>query len=152
MTETEIQECKDMFKHFDRNKNGTIDIDELQDVMLALWLNPTREEMEREMNRFAKDKKELTFDEFLDFMAEQESPEDAEQELRAAFSQFDKNGDGTISVTELRERMIEMGCPMDDDQVAEMMKEADMDGNGVIDIDEFVAVMMQQNSQQSAQP
>ena len=28
-----------------------------------------------------------------------------------------------------------MGCPMDDDQVEEMMKEADMDGNGVIDID-----------------
>ena len=48
--------------------------------------------------------------------------------------QFDKDGSGEIDIDELRQRLGEMGCDMDDQQVEQMMREADQNGDGKIDI------------------
>ena len=46
---------------------------------------------------------------------------------------FDANGDGRISVEELRHVMVNLGDPLTDEEVDEMMREADKDNDGYVD-------------------
>lgn len=54
------------------------------------------------------------------------------QEYVDAFKAFDKNGDGVISASELRQVMQHMGERLNDKEIDDMIKEADMDGDGQI--------------------
>jgi calmodulin len=47
----------------------------------------------------------------------------------------------TISAEELRHVMTTLGEVLSDEEVDEMIKEADKDGNGIIDFNEFVDMM-----------
>lgn len=57
---------------------------------------------------------------------------DKEQELREAFRVFDRNGDGFISAPELRHVMTNLGEKLTDEEVEDMIKEADLDGDGLV--------------------
>jgi len=64
------------------------------------------------------------------------------KELKEAFSIFDKNGDGGISIGELRIFLETLGQKPTDREVAALMKEVDSNGNGEIDFDEFLQMMV----------
>ena len=68
----------------------------------------------------------------------------AEEELREAFNVFDKDGNGFISASELRHVMVNLGERLTDEEVDEMVREADIDGDGQINYEEFVKMMMSQ--------
>lgn len=68
-------------------------------------------------------------------MAKKMNAVDSEQEIREAFKVFDKEGTGSISSAYLRHIMTTMGDRLSDDEVDEMIQEADMDGDGDIDYD-----------------
>ena len=58
---------------------------------------------------------------------------DTEQELYNAFKVFDKDGSGTISSDELRNVLKSLGEDLTDEEVDEMIKLADRNGDGSID-------------------
>merc|ERR1712173_411860 len=62
-------------------------------------------------------------------------------EFKEAFSLFDKDGDGTISTKELGTVMNSLGQKPTPQELENMIKEVDTDGNGEIDFDEFLAMM-----------
>jgi len=76
-------------------------------------------------------------------MARKTKDVDDEEEHREAFRVFDKDGNGFISASELRHVMANLGEKMTDEEVDEMIKEADLDGDGQINYEEFVSVMAQ---------
>ena len=55
---------------------------------------------------------------------------------------FDKDGNGYISAAELRHVMTNLGEKLTDEEVDEMIREADIDGDGQINYEEFVKMMM----------
>ena len=55
---------------------------------------------------------------------------------------FDKDGNGFISAAELRHVMTNLGEKLTDEEVDEMIREADVDGDGQINYEEFVKMMM----------
>jgi len=57
------------------------------------------------------------------------------------FSVFDKDGNGYISAAELRHVMTNLGEKLTDEEVDEMIREADIDGDGQVNYEEFVAMM-----------
>lgn len=64
-----------------------------------------------------------------------------EQEIRDAFSLFDHDGDGVISVQEVSKAMRALGQQLSESEVQSLMKTADINQDGVIDDDEFVQLM-----------
>ena len=66
---------------------------------------------------------------------------DSFDSLQTAFNQFDTNGDGVLSREEFREGLHGMDIGLSDLDIDMVIKEADEDGNGVIDYNEFSELM-----------
>lgn len=140
----QIEEFKEAFSLFDKNGDGYISSKELGIVMRSLGQNPTEAELLDMINEVDYDGNgTIDFGEFLFMMARQmKNPADEELELRESFKVFDKNGDGYISASELRHVMTTLGEKLTDDEVDEMIREADIDGDGQVNYEEFVKMMM----------
>ncbi|KAJ8309338.1 hypothetical protein KUTeg_014212 [Tegillarca granosa] len=122
-TETELKEAFDVF---DKDRSGTLDFDELKNVMASIGQNLTDGEIEA-MIRVA-DKKgdgQINFDEF-----------------REAFNLFDEDGGGSITAKELGTVMKSLGQNPTEQEIEDMINEVDEDGNGEIEFEEFLAMMV----------
>ncbi|KAF8407593.1 hypothetical protein HHK36_006727 [Tetracentron sinense] len=60
------------------------------------------------------------------------------EELEHVFMKFDVNGDGKISWSELGSIMGSLGHFAEEDELRMMIKEVDSDGDGFIDLNEFI--------------
>jgi len=56
----------------------------------------------------------------------------SEAEIKEAFRVFDKEGNGYISAAELRHVLTNLGERLKDEEVDEMIREADLTGDGQI--------------------
>lgn len=66
--------------------------------------------------------------------------------LAKIFKAFDKNGDGKLSMQEVKEGYLEhYGKVMSDEEVEEMFNKVDTDKSGFIDYSEFVVAAMNEN-------
>ena len=103
--------------------------------------NPTDEELE-EMIRIADadGTGDIDFAEFVTLMAHRIADEKSEETLRAAFSVFDTSGDGFINAEEMRRIMMHMGEPVTLEDVEQVIRKVDKNGDGAIDYDEFTKV------------
>ena len=69
-TEDQVEEFREVFTIFDKDKNGIIDIKEMGVVMRALGQDPSRQRLEEKIREFDENKDGvISFDEFLDLMA-----------------------------------------------------------------------------------
>ena len=142
MTEEQIAEYKEAFSVFDKNGDGAITRDELGTVMRSLGQNPTETDLQDIINEVDADRDgAINFQEFLTMMGLKMEEVNREAELREAFSLFDKDSNGLISAEELRLVMKNLGENLTDGEIGEMMREADTDGDGHINYDEFVKMM-----------
>merc|ERR1711881_738290 len=76
----------------------------------------------------------------LTVIAQQLQDDDIGQ-LKSIFTALDKNGDGTLTASEIKEGMEKAKVQIPDDLVA-LMKQIDSDGSGSIDYTEFIASTM----------
>jgi hypothetical protein len=68
----------------------------------------------------------IDFAEFLSLMARKMKDSDTEEELIEAFKVFDRDGNGFISAAELRHVMTNLGEKLSDEEIDEMIREADV--------------------------
>lgn len=61
------------------------------------------------------------------------------KELRRAFDSYDLNKDGTLSIQEVQLAIENMGVPVTKQDVKEIFRECDVDGNRKISWQEFKA-------------
>jgi calmodulin len=137
------KEYKDAFEMFDKDKDGTITTKELANVMRSLNHDPTEDELNEMIAEVDLDGNgEIDFEEFVTLMNRRSKETDTEEEVLNAFKVFDKEGNGLISVTELRHIMITLGDQLNEDEVDELLREADSDGDGFINYEEFIRTLM----------
>lgn len=144
LSNEQIAEFKEAFSLFDKDGDGTITSKELGTVMRSLGQNPTEAELQDMIREVDQDRSEtIDFPEFLTLMARKTMQDiDYEEEIKEAFKIFDKNDNKHISAAELRHVMSNLGEKLTDEEVDEMIREADIDGDGQINYEEFVRNMM----------
>ncbi|KAI9999175.1 hypothetical protein PInf_003994 [Phytophthora infestans] len=66
-------------------------------------------------------------------------------ELKNQFMAIDTDGNGVITVSELAEALRDTGLGMIEEEVLELVKGIDIDGDGLVDYPEFLAATMKRN-------
>ena len=84
----------------------------------------------------------IELDEFITLMLRNSPDTQTEDEVINAFRVFDKEGNGLIATAELKHIMMTIGDKMTEAEADEMIHEADIDDDGVINYEEFVRMMM----------
>ena len=144
MSQDQIDEYREIYNIFDADQSGSIQHDEIAQVMRTLGQNPTDDEVEQMVSAIDVDGNgEVEFDEFIILMVQQLKKENmAEEELVEVFKVFDKNGDGAIGMDDLIARFAELGDPISEDDARDMIRFCDVDDDGEFNFTEFVKVMM----------
>ncbi|XP_024867035.1 calmodulin-alpha isoform X1 [Temnothorax americanus] len=146
LTEDQVAEFKEAFMLFDKDEDGTITMAELGVVMRSLGQRPSETELRDMVNEVDQDGNgTIEFNEFLQMMSKKMKNADGEDELREAFRVFDKNNDGLISSKELRHVMTNLGEKLSEEEVDDMIKEADLDGDGMVNYEDFVSILLSKN-------
>ena len=110
--------------------------------MRSLGQTPTERQLQDMVAEVDVDRSgTIDFSEFLSLMSRELKDADAEEEVREAFAVFDKNNDGKISAEELQLVMAKLGEQLSPEEVQEMIREADLDGDGSIDYAEFARLL-----------
>jgi len=143
LDQIQTAEFREAFEEFDKDGSGAISSKELLGVMRAMGQNPTEDELNNMVMEVDLDGNgTIEFPEFLEMMKKKANTVDQEGELREAFRIFDRNKDGYISMKELKKVTTLLGATLTKEEVDEFMKEADVDGNGKLDYDEFVKMLL----------
>ncbi|CAD5187145.1 calmodulin-like protein 11 [Musa acuminata AAA Group] len=143
LTEEQISEFQEAFCLFDKDGDGCITLEELGTVIKSLGQNPSEEELHEMIREVDSDGNgTIEFGEFLNLMSRKVKETNVEEELKEAFKVFDKDQNGYISASELRNVMMNLGEKLTDEEVDQMIREADLDGDGQVNYEEFVRMMM----------
>ena len=136
-------EYKDAFEMFDKNKDGKITIMELANVMRSLNLDPTEEELKEMIDEVDLDGNgEIDFEEFVTLMNRRSKETDTEEVILNAFRVFDIEGNGLLSITDMRHIMINMTDSGLEDDLDDILINADTDGDGFIKYEEFIRMLL----------
>ncbi|KAL8206997.1 UNVERIFIED_CONTAM: hypothetical protein K2H54_038681 [Gekko kuhli] len=87
----------------------------------------------------------INFEEFLTIIIKKMSEKDNKEEVLKAFQLFDTDGTGKISLKNLKSAINELGEDISDEELQEMIEEADCDGDGEVNQQEFLRIMKKSN-------
>eukprot|EP00483_Globobulimina_turgida_P005108 UN05118 len=138
----QVGQLKIAFNLFDKDQNGVIDLDELQTVLKTLGQNIGKQEIEDMIASVDQDDDgKIDFDEFITMMENRMFLPSNTFEYQDAFKFFDKNGDGFIDFNELKDVLLSLGEEFTNQDIQDMIDEADTTGNGKVEFDEFINMM-----------
>ncbi len=136
---TKKAEYKKAFDVYDKDKDEKINLTELENIMKSIGQNPSESELQDMINEIDIDGEGvITFDGFISLMEKKLRDADTEEELIESFKVFDKDGIGLISSENLRDVVVSLGMKFSQEEIDEMIREADNDGDGFINYEEFV--------------
>ena len=87
----------------------------------------------------------IEYEEFLKMMTHKILNRDPKDEILKAFRLFDDDETGKISFKNLKRVAKELGEKMTDEELQEMIDEADRDGDGEVNEEEFLCIMKKTN-------
>ncbi|KAG2713336.1 hypothetical protein I3843_04G163300 [Carya illinoinensis] len=155
-------ELKKIFATFDKNGDGFITKQELRESLKNIRILVTEKEVEEMVVKVdANEDGLIEFDEFCvlceSMVSEKRAGNDegdgakgvessevgVEEDLKEAFDVFDTNRDGLITVEELGLVLCSLGLKegKKKEDCKEMIRNVDMDGDGMVNFDEFKTMM-----------
>jgi calmodulin len=142
-TSSQMMDLKAAFTMFDKNGDQKISGSELKEVMHYLGLKTSEDEVKAMIQVVDKNRNGyVDYDEFIQMMTQtQIKPLNADEELKKTFNIFDIDGNGYICHDEIKKTMEHLGESVTDEEVNDMIKAADKNGDGRIDINEFSGLL-----------
>ncbi|XP_009798725.1 calcium-dependent protein kinase SK5 [Nicotiana tabacum] len=139
LSEEEIGGLKELFKMLDTDNSGTITFEELKEGLRRVGSELMESEIKDLMDAADIDNNgTIDYGEFIAATVHLNKLE-REENLLSAFSYFDKDGSGYITIEELQQACKEFG--LSELNLDEIIKDIDQDNDGQIDYKEFSAMM-----------
>merc|ERR1711977_800555 len=119
-----------------------LDVRELKAAMRALGFEVKNEELKKMVQDVDNDGNgTIEFSEFLQMMTGKMGEKDTREGIEKVFKLFDDDNTNKISFRNLARVAEELGENIDDEELQDMINQADRDGDGEINIDEFYRIM-----------
>jgi len=142
LDEEQVEELREAFNLFDTEHSGNIDARELKAALRALGFEVKKEDVRRMLADVGKDPSQpIDFNDFKDMMNGRMPDKNSRSEIDKVFALFDEDETGKISFRNLKRIAQELGENLTDEELQEMIEEADKDGDGLVNPDEFYRVM-----------
>merc|ERR1712206_60698 len=133
LSEEQIDEIREAFSLFDGDASGMIDIRELKAAMRALGFEVKNDELKKMITDVDNDGNgTIEFGEFLNMMTAKMGEKDSREDIEKVFKLFDSDSTNKITFSNLA-RVAE--------ELQDMINQADRDGDGAINGDEFYRIM-----------
>ncbi|XP_015119240.1 troponin C isoform X1 [Diachasma alloeum] len=144
MDDEQTKMLKRAFSMFDSAKNGRIEKEKVKTILNTLGHTFDDQELEVLLQKEDEDGSGVVnFDAFCRVAChfQEEDDEALQKELKEAFRLYDKEGNGYIPTSSLREILAALDDQITPDQMDGMIAEIDTDGSGTVDFDEFMEMM-----------
>ena len=124
------QNLNNLIEHNQMEKNNNLNLKNVKENIHQITNNLENKEMKQNSKAINdKEKGDIKFT-------------DEEEELVECFKIFDENGDGFISAAELKHQMMTQGDKLTEEEANDMINEANVDKNGLINYREFVKILL----------
>ncbi|KAG0186764.1 hypothetical protein DFQ28_007318 [Apophysomyces sp. BC1034] len=139
LSEPEIAQLKTTFETYTKGKGFTAST--LAEIYRKAKINISPEEIQSQFQATdANGNGRLDFDAFLAIM-ERQHQRNAEEGILYVFEMLDTDKDGLISGNDLQRLIVDSGESVTQDELKEMVLAADVDGDGLINYEEFVKIL-----------
>jgi Ca2+-binding EF-hand superfamily protein len=142
LSQEEVVEAREAFDLIDQAHEGAVPVSELPVALRALGVvDATSAEIAAALPKKLVGSGVCPFDQFLALVAVLRERRSADSELGAAFRLFDRRHTGRITVNELRTIVAELNESFSEQDLLEMIAEADSTGSGGVSLADFLAIM-----------
>ena len=145
LSEKEICELHEAFNMFDIDSDGSIELSQLRILMNSLKQYTKNKE---ELIQILKEEhiyntNQIYFNQFLKIMAKRlkHRKNDEDKYLKNCFLSLDRNKNGYISLHEIRYIITHNNEKITEEEIKDLMEEADTDKDGYVSFDEFMTIM-----------
>ena len=146
-------ELKEAFDVFDLEGSGLMSTKDIVVALRALGADPTKEDINKILSDLHKKQvaeaasqgkqrvpDTIDFNEFLDIMIAKMQERDSSTQVQESFKLF-KDQSGGITIDSLRRISAEIGETLTEEELQEMIHEADRHGNGFVTEDDFMRIL-----------
>eukprot|EP01084_Bolivina_argentea_P222704 376906_1 len=142
LDEEQAEEVKEAFNLFDTEGRGVIDIRELKAAFRAMGFTVKKSEIRTMLQGMDKESTAtITYSDFVEMVTPKVLSRDPREEIMKIFDLFDEDSTGGITFRNLKRVATELGENLTDDELQEMIEEADRDQDGVVSREDFYRVM-----------
>jgi centrin-1 len=146
LSDEQMDELREAFGLFDSDNKGALDARELKAAIRALGFDVKKDQVRKMMVDIGRDPSHLISQEdFFDIMKEKMHEKGSREEVMKIFQLFDEDHLGKITLKNLKKIAIEIGDTASDEDLRDMLAEADRDGDGALNFEEFYRVMKRRN-------
>ena len=143
LEEDKIKECKIVFDMFDIDKDTKITTKELGDCLRVCGAAPSQQQLEMIIQGLEENGNVyISFEKFLVLLENILQNQDSEEDIINEFKKMDKLGNGTISEKDLRYLMANYENALSQEEIEDIIQEANPDQNGYINIERFTKVLL----------
>ena len=126
---------------FDKDKDGFVSQNELKKVLATLGFPTTDETLKRLMSTVSDPPpNQLDFDQFMAVMVRKDNYHPVEKNM-LFFEIMDLHDKGFLTIEMVKHVLMNMGNKFTEEMADEWMAEADHDGDGVVNRDDFLRMM-----------
>ena len=142
LTDEKIKECKIIFDLIDKDKDTKITAEELGPALRACGASPSQQELEMAIQSSGDKSNLINFEKFIDIYEKLINNQDSEEDIINELKKLDKNGNGNITVNDLKNLLANFGEVLTKEEIDDIIQESNADKSGNINIENFAKILL----------